>query len=44
MLLRVRGPDGMVRLTVEPTTTFGDMGKQVGIQVCEADVDADLDL
>lgn len=29
MLLRIRGPDGMVRLTVEPTTTFGDMGKEV---------------
>lgn len=29
MLLRMRGPDGMARLTVEPTTTFGDLGKQV---------------
>lgn len=29
MLLRIRGPDGMVRLTVEPTTTFGEMGEQV---------------
>ncbi|KAK8141259.1 nuclear protein localization protein 4 [Beauveria asiatica] len=29
MLLRVRGPDGMARLTVEPTTTFGEMGQQL---------------
>ncbi|KAH7274486.1 nuclear protein localization protein 4, variant 2 [Fusarium solani] len=29
MLLRLRGPDGMARLTVEPTTTFGDLGKQL---------------
>jgi hypothetical protein len=29
MLLRLRGPDGMVRLTVEPTTTFGQLGEQV---------------
>ncbi|KAJ9429136.1 NPL4 family protein [Fusarium oxysporum] len=27
MLLRLRGPDGMARLNVEPTTTFGDLGK-----------------
>lgn len=30
MLIRLRGPDGMIRLTVEPTTTFGDLGQQVG--------------
>lgn len=30
MLLRIRGPDGMIRLTVEPTTTFGELGDQVG--------------
>lgn len=29
MLLRLRGPDGMARLTVEATDTFGDLGKQV---------------
>jgi len=29
MLLRLRGPDGMARLNVEPTTTFGDLGKLV---------------
>lgn len=30
MLLRLRGPDGMLRLTVEATTTFGQLGQQVG--------------
>ncbi|KAK1253713.1 hypothetical protein MKX07_001790 [Trichoderma sp. CBMAI-0711] len=29
MLIRLRGPDGMIRLTVEPTTTFGDLGQQL---------------
>ncbi|XP_044714920.1 NPL4 family domain-containing protein [Hirsutella rhossiliensis] len=29
MLLRLRGPDGMIRLTVEATTTFGDLGQQL---------------
>lgn len=33
MLLRLRGPDGMARLTVEPTATFGEMGKQVSFHV-----------
>ena len=28
MLLRLRGPDGMARITVEPTATFGDLGKK----------------
>ncbi|KAH7022606.1 NPL4 family-domain-containing protein [Ilyonectria destructans] len=27
MLLRLRGPDGMARLTIEPTTTFGELGR-----------------
>lgn len=31
MLIRLRGPDGMIRMTVEPTTTFGDLGQQVGV-------------
>lgn len=31
MLLRLRGPDGMARLTIEPTATFGEMGKQVSL-------------
>lgn len=31
MLIRLRGPDGMIRMTVEPTTTFGDLGQQVSI-------------
>ncbi|KAF4510584.1 hypothetical protein G6O67_002461 [Ophiocordyceps sinensis] len=29
MLLRLRGPDGMIRLTVETTTTFGDLGQKL---------------
>ncbi|OAA49469.1 NPL4 family protein [Metarhizium rileyi] len=29
MLLRLRGPDGMIRLTVEQTTTFGELGDQL---------------
>ncbi|ODA81977.1 hypothetical protein RJ55_00482 [Drechmeria coniospora] len=29
MLLRLRGPDGMVRLTVEPTSSFGELGQQL---------------
>ncbi|KFA64181.1 hypothetical protein S40285_00843 [Stachybotrys chlorohalonatus IBT 40285] len=29
MLLRLRGPDGMFRLTVEPSTTFGDLGHKL---------------
>lgn len=29
MLLRIRGPDGMLRLTVEKDDTFGDLGRQV---------------
>lgn len=29
MLLRIRGPDGMQRLTVEKDNTFGDLGRQV---------------
>ena len=29
MLLRVRGPDGMVRVTIEPTNNFDDLGRQV---------------
>lgn len=31
MLIRLRGPDGMIRMTVDPATTFGDLGQQVGI-------------
>ncbi|KAI0141366.1 nuclear protein localization protein 4 [Pestalotiopsis sp. NC0098] len=27
MLLRLRGPDGMKRVTVEPSDTFGDLGR-----------------
>ncbi|KAK5987303.1 Nuclear protein localization protein 4 [Cladobotryum mycophilum] len=27
MLIRLRGPDGMIRLNVEATTSFGDLGK-----------------
>lgn len=30
MLLRLRGPDGMIRLAVEEITTFGELGDQVG--------------
>lgn len=42
MLLRIRGPDGMIRLTVETTTTFGDLGQQVGwIQIKPLDKIAD---
>ncbi|QPH00263.1 nuclear protein localization protein 4 [Epichloe festucae Fl1] len=29
MLLRLRGPDGMIRLTVEQSTTFGELGDQL---------------
>ncbi|KAM0255412.1 hypothetical protein ACHAQJ_005780 [Trichoderma viride] len=29
MLIRLRGPDGMIRLTVESTTSFGDLGQQL---------------
>ncbi|PHH84979.1 hypothetical protein CDD83_1082 [Cordyceps sp. RAO-2017] len=29
MLLRLRGPDGMVRLTVETSTTFGELGQKL---------------
>ncbi|QUC18208.1 uncharacterized protein UV8b_02449 [Ustilaginoidea virens] len=29
MLLRLRGPDGMVRLTVEQSMTFGELGRQL---------------
>lgn len=29
MLLRMRGPDGMARLTVEPSTTFGELGREL---------------
>ncbi|CEJ81727.1 Putative Endoplasmic reticulum and nuclear membrane proteinc [[Torrubiella] hemipterigena] len=29
MLLRLRGPDGMIRLTVESSTTFGQMGEML---------------
>ncbi|PHH60331.1 hypothetical protein CDD81_1857 [Ophiocordyceps australis] len=29
MLLRLRGPDGMMRLTVEPSTTFGQLGSML---------------
>jgi hypothetical protein len=29
MLLRFRGPDGMQRLEVEPTATFGQLGEKV---------------
>ncbi|KAJ9142135.1 Npl4 family protein [Pleurostoma richardsiae] len=29
MLLRVRGPDGMVRVTVEKTDTFAELGRQL---------------
>lgn len=29
MLLRMRGPDGTARLTVEPSTTFGELGHQL---------------
>lgn len=29
MLLRLRGPDGMYRLTVEKDDTFGDLARQV---------------
>lgn len=32
MLLRLRGPDGMIRLTVEQTTTFGELGEQVSAE------------
>jgi hypothetical protein len=29
MLLRFRGPDGMVRITVEPADTFARLGEKV---------------
>lgn len=29
MLLRLRGPDGMLRLTVEKDDTFADLGRQL---------------
>lgn len=29
MLLRLRGPDGMIRVTVEKTDTFSELGRQV---------------
>jgi len=29
MLLRLRTPDGMFRLTVEKDDTFGELGRQV---------------
>ncbi|RDA83581.1 hypothetical protein CP532_4769, partial [Ophiocordyceps camponoti-leonardi (nom. inval.)] len=29
MLLRLRGPDGMIRLTVEPSTLFGELGQKL---------------
>ena len=29
MLLRIRGPDGMIRLTVDHSTTFGELGDLV---------------
>ncbi|KJZ76616.1 hypothetical protein HIM_03952 [Hirsutella minnesotensis 3608] len=29
MLLRMRGPDGMIRLTVETDTTFGELGQKL---------------
>jgi len=29
MLLRFRGPDGMVRITVEPADTFARLGDKV---------------
>ena len=29
MLLRVRGPDGMLRLTLEKDDTFADLGRQL---------------
>lgn len=28
MLLRIRGPDGMHRLTVDKDDTFGELGRQ----------------
>lgn len=34
MLLRLRGPDGMVRLTVEKTDTFRELGRQVCVPEC----------
>ncbi|PNY23625.1 Nuclear protein localization protein 4 [Tolypocladium capitatum] len=33
MLLRLRGPDGMYRLTVEPSTTFGELGQKLLLQL-----------
>lgn len=35
MLLRLRGPDGMIRLTVESSTTFGQMGEMVRVHYME---------
>lgn len=29
MLLRVRGPDGMTRLTLDQNDNFGDLGRQL---------------
>lgn len=29
MLLRIRGPDGMVRLTMEKDDTFQELGRKV---------------
>lgn len=33
MLLRLRGPDGMIRLTVESDTSFKDMGVEVSLKL-----------
>lgn len=29
MLLRLRGPDGMIRITVDKNDSIGDLGRQV---------------
>lgn len=33
MLLRFRGPDGMVRLDIEPDSTFAQLGDKVSISL-----------
>lgn len=36
MLLRLRGPDGMARLTIEPTSSFRELAELVRSLVAES--------
>jgi hypothetical protein len=33
MMIRVRGPDGTLRIEVDPSETFGRLGELVGIRL-----------